>query len=60
MPLLHARDKRTGEILTSVELPRPGLYGMMSFMNEGKQYILVQTGSAKGGQPGALVALTLP
>ena len=60
MPLLHARDKRTGEILASVELPRPGLYGMMSFMNEGKQYILVQTGSAKRGQPGALVALTLP
>ena len=60
MPVLHARDKRTGEILTSVELLRPGLYGMMSFMNKGKQYILVQTGSAKRGQPGALVALTLP
>ena len=60
MPLLHARDKRTGEILASVEIPRPGLYGMMSFMHEGAQYILMQTGSAKRGQPGALVALTLP
>ena len=60
MPVLNARDKRTGEILARVELPRPGLYGMMSFMHEGKQYILVQTGSAKRGQPGALVALTLP
>ena len=60
MPVLNARDKRTGEILASVEIPRPGLYGMMSFMHEGKQYILMQTGSAKRGQPGALVALTLP
>ena len=60
MPLLHARDKRTGEILASLEIPRPGLYGMMSYMHEGKQYILMQTGSAKRDQPGALVALTLP
>ena len=60
MPILHARDKRTGEILASVEIPRPGLYGMMTYMHQGKQYILMQTGSAKRGQPGALVALTLP
>ena len=60
MPLLHARDKRTGEILASVELPRPGQYGMMTYMHEGKQYIVVQSGSAKRDQPGALVALTLP
>jgi quinoprotein glucose dehydrogenase len=60
MPLLHARDKRTGEILASVEIPRPGQYGMMTYMHEGKQYILMQTGSAKRDQPGALVALTLP
>jgi quinoprotein glucose dehydrogenase len=60
MPLLHARDKRTGKILASVELPIPGNYGMMSFMHEGKQYIVVQTGSARRNQPGALVALALP
>ena len=60
MPILHARDKRTGEILASVEIPRPGLYGMMTYMHQGKHYILMQTGSAKRGQPGALVALTLP
>ncbi len=60
MPLLHARDKRTGEILASLEIPRPGEYGMMSYMHEGKQYILMQTGSPKRGQQVALVALTLP
>jgi glucose dehydrogenase len=60
MPLLHARDKRTGEILASVELPRPGQYGMMTYMHEGRQYIVMQSGSAKRDQPGGLMALTLP
>ena len=60
MAVLNARDKRTGEILTRVELPIPGLYGMMTYMHEGKQYIIVQSGSARRNQPGALVALTLP
>jgi quinoprotein glucose dehydrogenase len=60
MPMLHARDKRTGEILASVEIPFPGQYGMMSYLHGGRQYILVQSGSAKRGQPGALVALALP
>jgi quinoprotein glucose dehydrogenase len=60
MPLLHARDKRTGKILASVALPMPGQYGMMTFMHEGKQFIVVQSGSARRNQPGALVALTLP
>ncbi|HAK55898.1 MAG: PQQ-binding-like beta-propeller repeat protein [Vicinamibacterales bacterium] len=60
MPMLHARDKRTGEILASVEIPFPGQYGMMSYMRDGRQYLLVQSGSAKRGQPGALVALALP
>jgi hypothetical protein len=59
-PLLNARDKKTGRVLTSIELPIPGEYGMMTFMHAGKQYILVQSGSAKRDQPGSLVALTLP
>ena len=29
---------------------------MMTYMNEGKQYILLQAGSARRGQPSALVA----
>jgi quinoprotein glucose dehydrogenase len=55
---LHARDKLTGEILASVPLPAPAQYGMMTYMHEGKQYIVVAIG---GGQhPGSLVALRLP
>ena len=60
LPLLHARDKRTGEILASIELPIPGQYGMMTYLHEGRQYVVVQAGSAKRGQPGSLVALRLP
>ena len=57
---LHARDKRTGQIVASVPLPAPGQYGIMTYMHEGKQYIVVQVGSVHTGFPGSLVALTLP
>jgi glucose dehydrogenase len=60
MPVLHARDKRTGEILATLELPISGQYGMMAYMHEGKEYIVLQAGSAKRGQPGSLLALALP
>ena len=57
---LHARDKMTGEILASVDIPAPGQYGMMTYMHQGKQYIVVQIGSSRTDDPGSLVALTLP
>jgi quinoprotein glucose dehydrogenase len=60
LPLLNARDKRTGAVLASVELPAPGQYGMMSFMHEGKQYIVVNAGGPRFDMPGGYVALTLP
>ena len=59
-PVLNARDKKTGRVLATFELPMPGEYGMMTFMHAGKQYLIVQSGSVKRSQPGALVALTLP
>jgi len=57
-PVLHAIDKSTGANLGSVELPGPGRYGMMGYMHDGTQYIVVQISSAN--YPGALVALRLP
>jgi quinoprotein glucose dehydrogenase len=60
IPLLHARDKKSGKIVSSVEIPVPGQYGMMTYLHNGKQYIVVQAGSAKRNQPGSLVALSLP
>ena len=57
---LDGRDKWTGEILGSVELPAPGQYGMMTYLHEDKQYIVVQVGSVHTDFPGSLVALALP
>lgn len=59
-PVLNARDLRTGEVLAQAELPAPGQYGMMTYMSGGRQYIVVQSGSVKRGQLGALIALRLP
>ena len=59
-PVLNARDLRTGEILNRVEIPAPGQYGMMAYMHKGNQYIVLQSGSVKRRQTGALFALRLP
>jgi quinoprotein glucose dehydrogenase len=59
-PILSARDKRTGQVLAQVDLPAGGQYGMMAFMHEGKQYIVVNSAGGPGGMPGGYVALTLP
>ena len=57
-PRLHALDKRTGERIGTVELPASGQYGMMGYLHEGQQYILVQM--AGPDLPGSLAALRLP
>ena len=43
--------------MATIDLPAAGQYGMMTYMHEGNQYIVVQTG---GRTPAALVALRLP
>ena len=56
--MLAAYNKATGQKIGTVKMPAPGQYGMMSFMHDGHQYIVVQIG---GGQyPGSLAALALP
>ena len=57
--VLNAHDKRTGEKLGSIELPAPGMYGMMTYLHEGRQYIVVQVGRG-GSVPGSLAAFALP
>ena len=57
-PVLHAIDKRSGKVLGTVPIPAPGQYGMMSYLHQGKQYIVVQIASES--QPGGLAALRLP
>jgi quinoprotein glucose dehydrogenase len=52
-PHLFAIDKATGEELARVEIPRTNRYGLMTYMHEGKQYIVV---NANGGN----FAMALP
>ena len=54
-PVLNAWSKRTGEHVGEVEMPGSGQYGMMTYMHDGQQTIVVQVGS-----PARLVALRLP
>ena len=58
-PVLNAHDKRTGEKVGSIELPAIGMYGMMTYRHDGRQYIVVQTGR-RGQFPESYTALALP
>jgi len=44
-PTLYAVDKQTGERLASIEVPGESSYGMMTYVHNGKQYIMLQTRS---------------
>jgi quinoprotein glucose dehydrogenase len=52
-PYVRARDKATGDVLGEVEVPGSIRYGMMTYMHEGVQHLVIN-------QVGGLVALTLP
>jgi len=44
-PTLFAVDKMTGETVSKVEVPEDSNYGIMSYVHNGRQYIMLQTGS---------------
>ena len=52
-PMLYAIDKMSGEILDEIEAPARSSYGMSSWVHDGHQYIILQTGSK-------LTAMALP
>ena len=52
-PALFAVDKATGEQVGKVEVEDQTRYGTMSYVHEGKQYVVLQTGSK-------LTVLSLP
>ena len=52
-PYLFSVNKATGERMGSVESPGLGMYGMMTYMHDGIQRIVLQT-------PGQLAAFSLP
>jgi len=43
-PYVYAVDKASGEQLGKVEAPADSSYGMMTYIHEGKQYLMLQTG----------------
>ena len=43
-PTLFAVDKATGETLAQVEAPADSSYGMMTYVHNDRQYIMLQTG----------------
>jgi quinoprotein glucose dehydrogenase len=44
-PELYAVDKATGRQFGKVEVPENSSYGMMTYLHDGRQYVLLQTGS---------------
>ena len=57
-PVLRAHDKRTGEILSQIELPASQSGLPITYMVGGKQYITMFVGD--GTSPARIVALSLP
>ena len=57
-PLLHAVDKKTGEELALVDIPATTNTAPMTYMHEGRQYIVLSV--AGRGFPAEHVALALP
>lgn len=56
-PVLRAYDKATGEVVAEIELPGQAAAKPMTYMVDGKQYIVLAIGRPG---PAELIALTLP
>ena len=57
-PILRALDKATGATLAEIDLPNAQVGLPMTYMHDGRQYVVISVGG--GGEPAELVALALP
>ena len=57
-PRFHAVNKKTSEHIGVVDIPAPTNQAPMSYVHDGKQYIVVAISS--NTHPGSLIALALP
>ena len=57
-PIFRAYEKRTGEVLAEITLPANPTGSPMSYMLDGKQYVVVA--AATLDTPAEFIALTLP
>lgn len=58
--VLHAYDKATGREVGRLEMPAPQTGNPMTYVLDGKQYLVVAVGSAANRRPAELLAFTLP
>ena len=58
-PILHVVDKATGEEIAAIPIPAPTNTAPMTYMHEGRQYIVLSVADAPE-HPAQLVALALP
>jgi quinoprotein glucose dehydrogenase len=59
-PYFRAYDKRTGEIVAELAIPAQATSLPMTYMHEGKQYIVFAAGDGTSEHAAELIALTLP
>jgi quinoprotein glucose dehydrogenase len=57
-PLFRAYDKLTGKVVAEIELPSKASGAPMTYMHEGRQYIVIAVSTRE--HPAELVALALP
>jgi quinoprotein glucose dehydrogenase len=57
-PMFRAYDKRTGAVLAEIELPSKASGAPMTYLHEGRQYIVLAVATRE--HPAELVALALP
>ncbi|MBC7896793.1 MAG: PQQ-binding-like beta-propeller repeat protein [Cytophagaceae bacterium] len=59
-PILRALDKRTGEVVWSMPMRGAVTAQPMTYLHNGKQYLAVWTGTARGRPPTELTVLSIP
>lgn len=59
-PYFRAYDKRTGDIVAELEIPAPVSSLPVTYMHEGRQFIVFAVGDSRREHPAELIALTLP
>ena len=57
-PVFRAFDKATGDVVAELELPNRQTGVPMTYLHEGRQYIVLSVGGR--GEPAELVAFSLP
>jgi quinoprotein glucose dehydrogenase len=59
-PFFRAYDKRTGEVLAELQIPAQASSLPITYMHQGRQFIVFAAGDAGSDRPAELIALALP